>query len=317
MTEWFKCSLSFPALLIMCLPFVSYADTWTGHAEYEFSIESHEKEIHAALLKELSSQVSNFLNSLEYRTFIASSNLDSADERKLSTILEAKVANWLAAHEKIDPTLHVNADVHAVPIESGFRITNPNIECPQTLDLESTWDEELTDKALGLTSDLESRLEFNSFQVLNEELVKQGSTNATLSAKPNLVVEATFQISFPVIDGKDFELVSLHSETVDDLATTGQSQVIVALVRDDLHFRIFDRNGEMVIDKAEREIEPSIALRSLRQLFGQNGVQAKSEYHDIFRQRAIAVSSDQIAKISAEARALPKGTFQIVVSEDG
>lgn len=64
-------------------------------------------------------------------------------------------------------------------------------------------------------------------------------------------------------DGYDLELMSVA--TTNDVLDEGRRLVIVALVGDELHIRIFDDSGEKVVDKAENELMSGDALTALKQ----------------------------------------------------
>ncbi len=67
--------------------------------------------------------------------------------------------------------------------------------------------------------------------------------------------------------GYDLRLMSV--KTTDELEGEGGSLVIVALVGDvdgkDLHIRIFDANGDKVVDKAEKQLESGETITALKQ----------------------------------------------------
>ena len=65
------------------------------------------------------------------------------------------------------------------------------------------------------------------------------------------------------IDGYALNLISIA--TIDELPDEGSSLVIAALVGDNLHIRIFDSDGEKIIDKAENELVSGDTLRILKQ----------------------------------------------------
>ncbi len=64
-------------------------------------------------------------------------------------------------------------------------------------------------------------------------------------------------------------IVQALVKTTDELEGEGRSLVIVALVGDvdgkDLHIRIFDANGDKVVDKAEKQLESGETITALKQ----------------------------------------------------
>jgi hypothetical protein len=65
------------------------------------------------------------------------------------------------------------------------------------------------------------------------------------------------------LDGYDLSLMSVP--TLADLVDAGSNIVIVALVGSDLHIRIFDANGEKVVDKAENDLLSGNVLTTLKE----------------------------------------------------
>lgn len=57
----------------------------------------------------------------------------------------------------------------------------------------------------------------------------------------------------------------MWADKADELEKEGRNLVIVALVRGDLHIRIFDESGKKVVDKAENELVGGDALADLKQ----------------------------------------------------
>ena len=65
--------------------------------------------------------------------------------------------------------------------------------------------------------------------------------------------------------GNVYDLHLMSVDTTDDLEDEGNSLVIVAHVGTDLHIRIFDANGDKVVDRAENELIPGEALTALKE----------------------------------------------------
>ena len=68
----------------------------------------------------------------------------------------------------------------------------------------------------------------------------------------------------PVYKPYDVSLMSVTS--LGELPGTGTSEVVIALVNDDLHIRIFDTTGMQVVDKAENEMLPGQDMDDLKDL---------------------------------------------------
>ena len=76
-------------------------------------------------------------------------------------------------------------------------------------------------------------------------------------------------------DGYDLRLMSV--DTTDDLLTVGELLVIVALMNGGVHIRIFDADGQKVVDKPEGDFDSGPNLTYLKKLLNENPFPAASE----------------------------------------
>jgi multidrug efflux pump subunit AcrB len=105
--------------------------------------------------------------------------------------------------------------------------------------------------------------------------------------------------SLPTTEETDFRvLTSLNG--VNSIPTTGNNQVLVAVVNDVLHFRAFDASGKMIVDTDEKKLEaesrPVLAFKKKNE-----GWWAPRELTDAEKVQAI----DTIMPVVARTRSIP------------
>ena len=99
------------------------------------------------------------------------------------------------------------------------------------------------------------------------ELIFRARKEAEEGAKFRLTLDfEAVPVAAPANEGSGDELRLMSVATTEELVNEGSSLVIVALVGVDMHIRIFDANGKMVVDKPAFELRSGQELTDLKGL---------------------------------------------------